>query len=354
MSVDRYALAFPPFDVESESVSSSQMIEPFGELPPLPLRSITREQYEQCQAELAASNEIDSAIIVPPVPPRGSVAPAAASAETAIVEDLGEFPYAIVGKLRLGFPRGSFAGSGWVIGRRCIITAGHCVFDRRAGGWANRIQFLPQYRSGQSLGTWTVVKQTALREFVESDDLRFDLAACILDRDIAPLTGMAGYALNRPIPDGKLLALGYPAEASRDFPFDGERHWRSFGDYVRRGDAGAGGTLDRNYPMLNDLTGGCSGGPIFDGSMPPLAVGLNSHVVLVSPNGPREVPHRMYSPFLGKAFERLLDWLTENGAGPNRPGLADDRPPAEDAVVQIKDGLGNVVRQLNELIAKLD
>jgi V8-like Glu-specific endopeptidase len=45
--------------------------------------------------------------------------------------------------LKIYFPAGQYRGTGWFVGRRAVVTAGHCVYLKSAGGWARRIEVFP-------------------------------------------------------------------------------------------------------------------------------------------------------------------------------------------------------------------
>jgi V8-like Glu-specific endopeptidase len=269
------------------------------------------------EVRVALTEPISPPVRVAPKPPAGRPLRLAEppGPGTARVAEVQAYPYAVVGKLYMQFPNGSLAvGSAWVIGRRAILTAGHCVYDAGGGGWATNLLFQPQYAGGRSAGKWAVTLPAALREWVQRGDLRYDLACGVVNRVIGDVTGQAGYAANDPTPPGRITAVGYPAERSRRFPFDGEKMWRSVGAFDPTRDPAPGSTADRIVGMFNDMTGGCSGGPWFrDGEQGPVACGLNSHVRIT----PADNPPRMYSPYFGAAFLRLVKWLGENRGEPN-------------------------------------
>lgn len=52
-------------------------------------------------------------------------------------------PWRRICALRITFPSGTYRGSGFLIGRRTVVTAGHCVFLKQAGGWATSISVYP-------------------------------------------------------------------------------------------------------------------------------------------------------------------------------------------------------------------
>lgn len=74
-----------------------------------------------------------------------------------------------------------FIGTGWLIGSRCVITAGHCVFIRSAGGWAAQIDVSPG-RNGAAFpfGTVSSSRLSALPRWVSHSDRNFDCGCIIL------------------------------------------------------------------------------------------------------------------------------------------------------------------------------
>ena len=254
----------------------------------------------------------------------------------------------------MAFPGGNFQGSAWVIGKRAILTAGHCVHD--SGGWASKIVFMPQYDNGPTVDSWTVTKMTSLKEWVDNENLDFDMAACILDRDISQVTGIAGYVVNQsPTAYGRITGAGYPAKAQDGFPFDGEEMWRSIGALAS--DEMPGTTNDRNYGAFNDMSGGCSGGPWFTEGSNPVACGLNSHIFSDTAGNPVDVPRQMRSPYFGKGLLRLIQWLKENGGEPVEPGGGLGNIPVggggEGSGADLKSDFQKIVDDLQSLVKRL-
>ncbi|MCU0706614.1 MAG: trypsin-like peptidase domain-containing protein [Fimbriiglobus sp.] len=308
---------------------------------PVPMPAVTPEQHA------AMLGELETHLHRPAFAPPAAVSTTARV--TAPVNDPAAPPFAAVLKMFMVFGGGLSVGSAFVIGRRAVLTAGHCVYAD--GRWANNIQFVPRYESGRKpLGTFAAVSTTTLREFTQlppGPRYVYDLAACVVDKDFPDELVPAAYSVNTILPAGQLRSVGYPAEPSRAFPFDGERMWASAGDYHAEDDPGRGTTAPRVFAHFNDLTGGCSGGPIFDGGN--RAVGLNSHVRVLR-NGRREEPPRMFSPYFGDALTRLVRWLEANGGRPNPPHTPvapPDDPPS------LRAEFRRVADRLNELIGKL-
>ena len=284
---------------------------------PIPLRTITRQRGEAAAARAALAGPVAGGrtLIALSTPPKSAslAASGVSNADTARVSDMTAPPFCFVGKLLHTHSSGYSVSTAWVIGKKAILTAGHCVFDH---GFASSIQFLPQFRNGTAPQAFTAVKMTTLREFAENDDLRYSIGACILDRPIDDLTGVCGYVVNPNPLTGKLVNVGYPTRPQDGFPFDGEM-WRSIGDVAS--DQAPGTTTDRSFGMFSDLTAGAGGSPWFTTGSTPLAVGLSSHILSDSAGNPADVPRQMRSPYFGAAFLRILKWIRDNGGEPNEP-----------------------------------
>jgi V8-like Glu-specific endopeptidase len=365
---DAYELVEPPAPTTtmSEMVSGTRKYWTPANLKdavPVSMPTVTRRRGDPVgiiSASTSSTATGNMPLVVAPVLPTNRSTMASVTGDTKRVDDITIYPYSVVGKLFMAFPGGNSVGSAWVIGKRAIFTAGHCLFGRREGGWANNVQFVPQFaNNSQTIGTWTVTKMTALKEFVDNDNLEFDMACGILDRDIGDLTGIAGYSLNidtRAL--GEIIGAGYPARAQDGFPFNGADMWRSIGKLAS--DAAAGSTKERNYGAFNDMSGGCSGGPWFTKDAPGMAIGLNSHIMSDTSGNPVDVPRQMRSPYFGGAFLRLLKWMEDNGGKPNTPGgqpigvgMPPPPPPIVDPSVDVKGELLKIANALTDLAKKL-
>ncbi len=204
-------------------------------------------------------------------------------------------PYCTVGKLFMTFDGANFVGSAWTIAGSGVFTAGHCVFDSSRGGWADNLLFVPQYHDGAApLGRWTFNQIASLRGWTEDRDFRFDMAAFKTDRPIQPSTGSLGWMANYPPNQGPYTGLGYPAAHHPTHGFNGQRMWRSTGNY-------RGGS--NPIQVYNDMTGGCSGGPWAVWKQGDVrANGLNSFRYTNDPTS-------LYSPHFGEGFLALYNWV---------------------------------------------
>jgi V8-like Glu-specific endopeptidase len=60
------------------------------------------------------------------------------------IHNTREVPWRRVCALRITFPSGAvYRGTGFLIGRRTVATAGHCVYLHNQGGWARSVEVIP-------------------------------------------------------------------------------------------------------------------------------------------------------------------------------------------------------------------
>lgn len=200
-------------------------------------------------------------------------------------------PYSPVGKMFMTFDGKNYVGSAWVVAGAGVFTAGHCVFEKSLGGFADKVLFVPQYHKGQEpLGRWAATRMAALKGWTGKRDFKYDIGCFKVDRPIQPRTGSLGWIANAKPNLGCITSIGYPAAS----PFDGREMWRSTGKNL-------GGS--NPIKMANDMTGGCSGGPweIWQKGAP-YTQGVNSFRY-------RNDPKSMYSPYFGKGFLNLYNWV---------------------------------------------
>ena len=242
------------------------------------------------------------------------------SAETDRVTNVLEYPYSAVGKVLARKGNSTWHGSGWIVGRRAIVTAGHVVNKRSdalpESQWQfyDNLFFAPEYTPQSTGPEFRLVECRIHRNFVDPrvrDHLRWDIAVAYVEEDLIRDYGSLGYDASGAIEDGEPVeSVGYPLKSrplnpaenggQHDFEnhdFDGNQMWYSFGECLW--------TASDFHHMSNEMTPGCSGGPWLANET--VAVGLNSHGNAVHNNS-------NYSPIFDDDFLALINWLIEKDA----------------------------------------
>jgi V8-like Glu-specific endopeptidase len=190
-------------------------------------------------------------------------------------------------------PLGSSAiGTGWFVGPRTLITAGHCVYDQVFfGGWAARIEIMPG-RNGTATPFGTVVsgRFSSLDRWINDRDPDFDIGCIHLDEPLGETVGWfaVGALPAHELQESLINISGYPGD--RDF---GRVQYFHKNRILRV-------TERRLFYDVNTF-GGQSGAPVWiqpEGSNEPLAVGIHAYGVGGTPanlgitanSAPRSIP----------------------------------------------------------------
>lgn len=220
-------------------------------------------------------------------------------------------PWRMICALRMQGPGGAGAiGTGWFIGPRTLLTAGHCVFSTQFfGGWASSIEVIPGLNGkGQSprnrpFDSITSTKFSSVDRWTEHEDADFDIGCIHLDE---PLGDKVGWFTLAAFPTEELESFlvnvsGYPADRGRGFE---QYHHRN--RIVR--------VTDRRLFYEVDTYGGQSGAPVWvheTETGPPIAVGIHAYGVGGTPatlgitanSAPRIIP---------EVLEKAREWLAQD------------------------------------------
>lgn len=173
-----------------------------------------------------------------------------------IVNNTTVDPYRKVVSLRMKFPNGkTYIGSGNMISKDTVLTAGHCIYSKNDGGWATTVSVYAG-RNGNSApyGVAYSTRLLTVTGWTNSSDSQHDIGAIKLDRDLGNTVGWFGLttAMNGPI-----TLSGYHGDLNN-------RMGTETGNIAR--------VSDNNVYYYLDSTGGSSGSGVYNNNQQILAV----------------------------------------------------------------------------------
>jgi glutamyl endopeptidase len=180
-------------------------------------------------------------------------------------------PWKLICALEIYAPWGTFVGTGWFAGPRTLITAGHCVFDKKQmGGWADKIVVTPgRDRERGPFKSFTTTRFSTVDAWRARQDADYDIAAIHLEEDVFPATDVfrVGALPDDELQDYLVNVSGYPAS-----PGGGtELYWAK--NRIRA-------VTPRRIFYDVDTSGGQSGAPVYifpDENSRPIVVGIHAY-----------------------------------------------------------------------------
>lgn len=130
------------------------------------------------------------------------------------------YPYRANAFLEVDFPSGGGTCTGWFVGPRTLVTAGHCVYDVDFNEWADSIKVYPgrngnstPYGSAYACFLWSV------NGWVNSENTNYDYGAIILSPsdDLGNTVGWYGYfwtSDGNSLDEDLVRIYGYPGDKS--------------------------------------------------------------------------------------------------------------------------------------------
>ncbi len=108
-------------------------------------------------------------------------------------------------------------GTGWLVGHRTVITAGHCVYIHSRGGWVKNVEVIPGRNGNQRpYGSVTATSFRSVKGWTNEKKRTRDYGAIILPRSrpLGKSLGYFGYANYRltSLLGSKVNLSGYPGD----------------------------------------------------------------------------------------------------------------------------------------------
>jgi glutamyl endopeptidase len=221
------------------------------------------------------------------------------------ISETDKHPWRMIAALQL-IPRppltSRFIGTGWFVGPKTLLTAGHCVFSPSDfDGWIGSIEVSPG-RNGSKFpfDTTTANRFSSLKVWQDSSDPDFDIGCIHLDE---PLGDRVGYFKLSSLSDADLNSAlvnvsGYPGDRG-----NGEQQYFHKNRVLR--------TSARRIYYDVDTYGGQSGSPVWyqaSAADQPVAVAVHAYGVggtaaglgITANSGPRLIP---------EVVETVKEWM---------------------------------------------
>jgi len=111
----------------------------------------------------------------------------------------------------------SYLGTGFFIGPRTIVTAGHCVYIHSQGGWAKQITVTPGRNETEApFKSYTATSFRSVKGWVKDKSRNYDYGVIILPKSAAIPSEIGAFGFgsysNQSLMNKKLNTAGYPGD----------------------------------------------------------------------------------------------------------------------------------------------
>ena len=217
------------------------------------------------------------------------------------------YPWSAIVKLHIAAGGYYTFGTGALIDKNHVLTAGHCVYSHLHGGWADSIKVVPGEDNGnEPFGYAWAINLRCYVDWIVYADEQHDFAVITLDRDIGLQTGWMGLYTSLPsssIYKNELNTAGYPY----DLDNGANMYWNH-----------ANGRKANEYKhwYYLDTNGGQSGSPIW------IYDGTNRYILSVHAYGDDGLGSNHGTRIDRNKFDCIDNWLTADETLTNKPDLA--------------------------------
>lgn len=217
-------------------------------------------------------------------------------------------PWRRICSLEITGPLGSGTGTGWLVGPKTIITAGHCVHDRRMGGWAERIRIIPgrdNHLEPFPQAVTTATRFSSVKRWVNFADAGYDFGAIHLDEPIGNIVGWFGFAslARDTLRQHTVNVAGYAG----DFKFEGRKLAFHSGQVLQ--------VDDRRIYYDADTMPGQSGAPVWiyttENPDEPIVVGIHAYSEFATPSH-FQIEANSAPRLLPEVFEIIENWIAHD------------------------------------------
>lgn len=134
------------------------------------------------------------------------------------VDNTREYPWRCICSLIIRAGDGSsWIGTGWLVGPRTVVTAGHCVYIHDRGGWASRIEVIPGRKGTERpYGSCVATSFRSVMGWTRDKDRNYDYGAILLPPTfrLGDTVGWFGYTVRSDsvLQGSQANISGYPGD----------------------------------------------------------------------------------------------------------------------------------------------
>lgn len=188
------------------------------------------------------------------------------------VKKTSNIPWKRICHLKITASNGTtFSGTGFFIGKRTIVTAGHCVYLHGHGGWAKKIEVTPARNGSEApFGSFTSTSFRSVRGWVDSKARNYDYGVIQLSKTDKIPAGIGSFGVSV-FSDASILNL----KLINTYGYPGDKEPGTMWGHKRKANAVTTNTIIYDI----DTMPGQSGSPVWikktDGSRMALAIHTN-------------------------------------------------------------------------------